>query len=65
MGGNIANPLTYLEYDKAGFDFVRVGIGGGAACFIPGTKILMEDGTEKPIEESAVMLVYPVKNIGF
>ena len=32
MGGNIANPETYLEYDKAGFDFVRVGIGGGAAC---------------------------------
>lgn len=51
MGGNIANPKTYLEYEDAGFDFVRVGIGGGAACFIPGTKILMEDGTEKPIEE--------------
>jgi hypothetical protein len=51
MGGNIANPKTYLEYDSAGFDFVRVGIGGGAACFVSGTKILMGDGTEKPIEE--------------
>jgi len=51
MGGNIANPKTYLEYNNAGFDFVRVGIGGGAACFVSGTKILMEDGTEKLIEE--------------
>ena len=51
MGGNIANPKTYLEYENAGFDFVRVGIGGGAACFVSGTKILMGDGTEKPIEE--------------
>lgn len=32
MGGNIANPETYQDYDAAGFDFVRVGIGGGAAC---------------------------------
>jgi len=32
MGGNIANPKTYLEYDKAGFDYVRSNIGGGNAC---------------------------------
>ena len=32
MGGNIANPKTYLEYDKTGFDYVRSGIGGGSAC---------------------------------
>ena len=32
MGGNIANPETYAEYVKAGFDYVRVGIGGGAGC---------------------------------
>ena len=32
MGGNIANPETYAEYAKAGFDFVRIGIGGGSGC---------------------------------
>lgn len=32
MSGNIANPLTYVAYAKAGIDFVRVGIGGGSQC---------------------------------
>ena len=32
MGGNIANPKSYLEFDKAGCNFIRVGIGGGNAC---------------------------------
>lgn len=32
MGGNIALPTTYHEYDLAGFDYVRCGIGGGAGC---------------------------------
>lgn len=32
MGGNIGHPLTYLLYDQAGFDYVRVGIGDGAGC---------------------------------
>lgn len=32
MGGNIGNPYTYLLYDQAGFDFLRVGIGDGAGC---------------------------------
>ena len=32
MGGNIANPLTFLKYEAAGFDYVRCGIGGGNSC---------------------------------
>jgi IMP dehydrogenase/GMP reductase len=32
MVGNIANPMTYVEYAKAGIDYVRVGIGTGSRC---------------------------------
>lgn len=32
MTGNIANPDTYVEYAKAGIDFVRCGIGGSTVC---------------------------------
>lgn len=32
MTGNIANPETYIAYCEAKIDYVRVGIGGGAAC---------------------------------
>lgn len=32
MGGNIANPATYVHYDLAGFDYVRVSIGTGNGC---------------------------------
>lgn len=30
MGGNIGNPGTYLEYAKAGFDYIRIGIASGS-----------------------------------
>lgn len=32
MTGNIANPETYREYEAAGVDYCRVGIGGGGCC---------------------------------
>lgn len=32
MTGNIANPQTYKDYEDAGVDYVRVGIGGGSVC---------------------------------
>lgn len=32
MTGNVANPLTYIEYAKAGVDYIRLGIGGGNVC---------------------------------
>ena len=32
MGGNIANPDTYLIYNSSGFDYVRCGVGGGTGC---------------------------------
>ncbi len=32
MTGNIANPQTYKNYEYAGVDYVRVGIGGGSVC---------------------------------
>lgn len=38
MGGNIANPETYISYSDAGFDFLRCGIGGGRGC-LTGTNV--------------------------
>lgn len=32
MGGNIANPEIYGAYCDSGFDYIRLGIGGGAGC---------------------------------
>src|SRR5574344_149412 len=32
MAGSVANPKTYIEADKVGLDYLRVGIGGGDAC---------------------------------
>lgn len=34
IGGPIANPKTYLEYCRAGFDYVRVGINLESECNI-------------------------------
>ena len=32
MSGNIANPLTYIDYCNATIDYVRCSIGSGAMC---------------------------------
>lgn len=32
MAGNIANPKAYLDYCRAGVDYVRLGIGAGSMC---------------------------------
>ena len=32
MGGNIANPNTYIKYVESGFDYVRCSIGTGSGC---------------------------------
>ena len=32
MVGNIARPSTFVDYAKAGVDYVRIGIGGGNVC---------------------------------
>lgn len=32
MTGNIANPKTYADYEKAGVDYCRVSIGTGNVC---------------------------------
>lgn len=53
MAGNVANPETYTVLSNAGADYVRVGIGSGSVCFLPGTKIKTETG-EKNIEDVVV-----------
>lgn len=57
MTGNIANPKTYewiCKFNKLCnikvIDYIRCGIGGGAGCFIDGTKIKTING-EKNIED--------------
>lgn len=32
MAGNIANPDTYIEYARAGVDYIRISVGSGSCC---------------------------------
>lgn len=45
MTGNIANPKTYVEYEKARVDYVRVGIGGG--CFTENMEVKTNKGLKR------------------
>ena len=55
MGGNIANEEAYRFYADAGFDYVRVGIGGGKGCLSTSNT-----GVHKPMA-SLVNDVYLIK----
>lgn len=39
MAGNVANPITYLEYAEAGIDYIRLSIGSGSQCTTANTGI--------------------------
>lgn len=39
MAGNVANPITYREYAKAGIDYIRLSIGSGSQCTTANTGI--------------------------
>jgi inosine-5'-monophosphate dehydrogenase len=48
IGGNVATAAGAKALVEAGADAVKVGVGPG--CFAAGTRVLMADGTYKPIE---------------
>jgi hypothetical protein len=47
MVGNIANPETYRKYCEVGVDWLRCGIGGGAACFVEDVLVNTKSGPFK------------------
>ena len=51
MTGNVANPDAYAFYAANKIDYMRATIGTGSRCVAEGTRILMADNTEKPIEK--------------
>lgn len=57
MSGNIANPKTYLEYCKAGIDYVRCSVGSGCGC-ITATQTAIHYGIASLINE-----VYKLKEL--
>lgn len=64
MSGNIANPQTYLEYCKAGIDYVRCSIGSGCGC-ITSTQTAIHYGIASLLNEVYKLKEWVDGEIGF
>jgi hypothetical protein len=53
IAGNVATPEGFDDLSNWGADAIKVGIGPGAACFCPGTKVRTSTGS-KNIEDIKV-----------
>lgn len=66
MSGNIANPKTYIEYCKAGIQYVRVSVGSGAGC-LSASNVSIHMGIASLINEiyQQKKIVESLKSSGF